>query len=81
MALLNLGGCSRLSGHALELLEAQSQRLSAFCVTERPFGLPNEKEGRSDATASFRLALEREKHHRAMFKEALKSFKQMKASA
>ena len=40
-----------------------------------------EAEGRSDAAASFRLALEREKHHRAMFKEALKSFEQMKATA
>jgi rubrerythrin len=33
-----------------------------------------EAEGRADAAASFRLALEREKHHRAMFKEALGSF-------
>jgi rubrerythrin len=36
---------------------------------------------RSDAAASFRLALEREKRHRAMFQEALKSVKQMKVSA
>jgi rubrerythrin len=40
-----------------------------------------DQDGRSDAAASFRLALEREKHHRAMFKEALKSFKQMNATA
>ena len=40
-----------------------------------------DEEGRSDAGASFRLALEREKHHRAMFKEALESFKHMKATA
>ena len=33
-----------------------------------------EEEGRADAAASFRLALEREKHHRAMFREALGSF-------
>jgi rubrerythrin len=38
-----------------------------------------EAEGRRDAAASFRLALEREKHHRAMFKEAFNSFKQMSA--
>ena len=34
-----------------------------------------EAEGRSDAAASFKLALEREKHHRAMFKEAFAAFK------
>jgi rubrerythrin len=33
-----------------------------------------EEEGRADAAASFRLALEREKHHRAMFKDALRAF-------
>ena len=32
--------------------------------------------GRADAAASFRLALEREKHHRAMFKDAFGAFKQ-----
>jgi rubrerythrin len=37
-----------------------------------------EEEGRSDAAASFRLALEREKHHRAMFKEAFSAFKAVK---
>ena len=31
-----------------------------------------ESEGREDAAHSFRVALEREKHHRAMFREALK---------
>lgn len=35
-----------------------------------------EEEGRKDAAASFSLALEREKHHRAMFKEAFKAFKE-----
>ncbi len=38
-----------------------------------------EEEGRGDAAASFRLALEREKHHRAMFKEAFSAFKAIKA--
>ncbi len=37
-----------------------------------------EEEGRVDAAASFKLALEREKHHRAMFKEALSAFKEVK---
>ena len=32
-----------------------------------------EAEGRQDAAASFRLAVEREKHHRAMFQEAFAS--------
>ncbi len=34
-----------------------------------------QEDGRKDAVASFRLALERETHHRAMFKEAFQSFK------
>ena len=33
-----------------------------------------EAEGRADAAASFRLALERETHHRAMFREALAAY-------
>ncbi len=33
------------------------------------------EEGRDDAAASFHLALEREKDHRAMFKEAFEEFK------
>ena len=37
-----------------------------------------EEEGRSDAAASFKLALEREVHHRAMFKEAFNAFKAVK---
>ncbi len=37
-----------------------------------------EEEERGDAAASFRLALEREKHHRAMFKEAFSAFKAVK---
>ena len=31
-----------------------------------------EKEGRAEAAESFRIAFEREKHHRAMFRQALK---------
>ncbi len=38
-----------------------------------------EEDGRSDAAASFKLALEREKHHRAMFKEAFAVFKASKS--
>jgi len=34
-----------------------------------------EEEERPDAVASFRLALEREKHHRTMFKDAFQAFK------
>jgi len=34
-----------------------------------------EADGRPDAAASFRLAVEREKHHRAMFQEAHQAFK------
>lgn len=39
-----------------------------------------EAEDRKDAAASFRLALERERHHRAMFKEAFESFKKSKSA-
>ena len=34
-----------------------------------------EKEGRPEAAESFRIAFEREKHHRDMFREALKKMK------
>ena len=34
-----------------------------------------EKEGRQEAAESFRIAMEREKHHRAMFHQALKLLK------
>ena len=34
-----------------------------------------ESEGRTEAAESFRLAFEREKHHRAMFQQALKQMK------
>jgi rubrerythrin len=34
-----------------------------------------EKEGREEAVESFRIAFEREKHHRAVFRQALKQFK------
>jgi rubrerythrin len=37
-----------------------------------------EEDGNSDAAASFKLALEREIHHRAMFKEAFNIFKAVK---
>lgn len=33
-----------------------------------------EADGRADAVATFSVALERERHHRAMFKEALAAF-------
>ena len=34
-----------------------------------------EREGRQEASESFRIAFEREKHHRAMFQQALKNLK------
>ena len=34
-----------------------------------------EREGRTEAAESFRIAFEREKHHRAMFRQALKQLK------
>ena len=34
-----------------------------------------EAEGRADAVATFKLAVERERHHRAMFKEAFANYK------
>ena len=34
-----------------------------------------EREGREEAAESFRIAFEREKHHRAMFRQALKMLK------
>jgi VIT1/CCC1 family predicted Fe2+/Mn2+ transporter/rubrerythrin len=40
-----------------------------------------EADGRADAAASFRLALERERHHREMFRTALESFGRAPAGA
>jgi vacuolar iron transporter family protein len=40
-----------------------------------------EEEGRADAAASFRLALERERHHREMFRGALETFDRAPAPA
>ena len=34
-----------------------------------------EREGREEAAESFRIAFEREKHHRAMFQQALRQLK------
>ena len=34
-----------------------------------------EEEGQEEAAKSFRIAFEREKHHRAMFRQALRLFK------
>lgn len=34
-----------------------------------------EKDGRNDAAASFGIAMEREKHHREMFRKALEEFR------
>jgi VIT1/CCC1 family predicted Fe2+/Mn2+ transporter/rubrerythrin len=39
-----------------------------------------EEDGRGDAAASFRLALERERHHREMFRAALETFDRAPAS-
>jgi rubrerythrin len=36
-----------------------------------------EEEGRQEAADSFRIAFEREKHHRDMFRQALKNFPQV----
>jgi rubrerythrin len=38
-------------------------------------------DSRADAAASFRLAVERERHHRAMFKEAFEKFKSKAVAA
>jgi rubrerythrin len=44
------------------------------------FILDAETESRPDAVATFELALKREKHHRAMFREAFESFKKTRAA-
>ena len=40
-----------------------------------------ETESRADAAASFRLAVERERHHRAMFKKAFEQFQSKVSTA
>ena len=51
---------------------AEGESLEIMSIYPK-FIVEAEEEGKQEAAASFRIALEREKHHRDMFREALKS--------
>src|SRR5207302_4530736 len=56
------------------LVTAASGEVQEIDVTLPRMIREAEEDGRSDAAASFRLALERERHHRDMFRHALATF-------
>jgi rubrerythrin len=66
------GGITSTLGHLDEAANGEDDEIEEIYPR---FIREAEEEGRADAAASFRLALEREKHHRAMFKEAFQKFK------
>ena len=65
------GGISTTLAHLDEAANGENDEIEEMYPR---FIREAEAEGRADAAASFRVALEREKHHRAMFREALGSF-------
>lgn len=65
------GGISTTLAHLDEAANGENDEIEEMYPR---FIRQAEAEGRADAAASFRLALEREKHHRAMFRDALGSF-------
>src|SRR2546425_6946820 len=56
------------------LVTAATGEVQEIDVTLPRMILEAEEDGRPDAAASFRLALERERHHRDMFRHALATF-------
>lgn len=61
------GGISTTLAHLDEAANGENDEIEEMYPR---FIREAEAEGRADAADSFRLALEREKHHRAMFREA-----------
>jgi rubrerythrin len=66
------GGITSTLGHLDESANGEDDEIEEMYPR---FIREAEEEERTDAVASFRLALEREKHHRTMFKDALQAFK------
>ncbi len=72
-ALTHLKAMGVVNNATLENLREAAESENLEVVSMYPtFIREAEEEGREDAAASFRIAFEREKHHRDMFRAALK---------
>ena len=71
--LKNLGVVKSTAENLKEAAEGESIQIISMYPK---FIKEAEEEGRQDAAESFRVAAEREKHHRAMFQQALKKLEQ-----
>jgi len=67
--LKNMGVVKTTADNLKEAAEGESLQIVSMYPK---FIREAEEEGRTDATESFRVAFEREKHHRSMFQRALK---------
>jgi rubrerythrin len=74
-ALSHLSAMNVVKSTRENLKEAAGESLQIMSMYPK-FIEEAEKEGRHDAAESFRIAYEREKHHRAMFRQALKQLAQ-----
>ncbi len=66
-----MGVVKKTKGNLKEAAEGESLEIISMYPK---FVEEAEREGREEAAESFRIALEGEKHHRAMFRQALKQF-------
>ena len=73
-ALEHLRAMGAVASTRENLVTAASGEVQEIDVTLPRMIREAEEDGRSDAAASFRLALERERHHRDMFRHALATF-------
>ena len=71
--LKNLGVVKTTAENLKEAAEGESLQIVSMYPK---FIREAEEEGRKDAAESFRIAFEREKHHRSMFQQALKKLEQ-----
>src|SRR5437868_3785842 len=80
-ALEHLRAMGAVASTRENLVTAASGEVQEIDVTLPRMIREAEEDGRSDAAASFRLALERERHHRDMFRHALATFDGAAATA
>ncbi|HEV8584114.1 MAG TPA: VIT1/CCC1 transporter family protein [Methylomirabilota bacterium] len=73
-ALEHLRAMGAIAGTRENLVTAATGEVQEIDVTLPRMIREAEEDGRPDAAASFRLALERERHHRDMFRQALATF-------
>src|SRR5438105_14262444 len=80
-ALEHLRAMGAVASTRENLVTAASGEVQEIDVTLPRMIREAEEDGRSDAAASFRLALERERHHRDMVRHALATFEGAAATA